>query len=253
VNFPKGAGSILIHIGICDDSADDIRILTKAIYAYDPSFRISTYSDGKSLIEDCEDDPIIFDILFIDIYMPGLNGIKTAERIRTLLHDTKIIFISSSKEHYQETYDVFAFNYLVKPLNPEKLHLIMDQALVSVFAEIRQKLTFSFKNINHQIFVRDIKYLESKDKRICVYMSDGSQLVCYKKLEELLKQLPETEFVRCHQSFVVNIYYVTEMTAKYFRIGSVMINISRKYWKASKDKYFDHLFSHMDKGTDKGT
>jgi len=238
---------MILHIGICDDSPEDICVLSQALSAYDSSIRISTYRDGKSLLEECEDNLLAFDLLFIDIYMPGMNGITTAQKIRVLREDIKIIFISSSNDHYQDTYDIFAFNYIMKPLNVEKLYRIMDQALLSVFEENRQKLIVSFKNVDYQIFVRDIHYIESSSKRICVNMSDGKQVICYKKLDELEELLPEAAFVRCHQSYIVNFFYVTEMTSKYFSIGTAKISISRKYWKTAKEKYFSHLFSQMDK------
>lgn len=180
--------------------------------------------------------------------MPGLNGIATAGKIRTHLPDVKIIFISSSNEHYPEAYDVFAFNYMIKPVNPEKLRLILDQALAGMIVERRQKFFFSYRNVNYQIFVRDILYLESNEKLICFHMVNGSQLMCYTKIDDVLRQLPESSFVRCHQSYAVNIYHVTEMAGHNFRIGPDMINISRKYLKASKESYFSHLFNYLDRG-----
>jgi DNA-binding LytR/AlgR family response regulator len=68
---------------------------------------------------------------------------------------------------------------------------------------------------------------------------------CYAKLDEISKQLPGDTFIRTHQSFIVNIYHVTEVSENYFRVGSLIINISKKYLKAAKDKYFDYLFTHM--------
>ena len=250
VTFQSSRGEyfILIRIGICDDNPEDIRALSKALYAYEPSFQITTYPDGKSLLEDCEDPDLLFDLLFLDINMPGMNGIATAGKIRGHFLDVKIIFISSSNEHYPEAYDVFAFNYMIKPVNPGKLRLILDQAMAGMIVERRQKFFFSYKNVNYQIFVRDILYMESNEKLICFHMSDGSQLMCYTKIDEVLKQLPETSFVRCHQSFAVNICQVTEMAGNYFRIGPAMINISRKYLMASKEKYFTHLFNYLDRG-----
>ena len=234
-----------VQIGICDDSEEDIRTLSKALYAYDDSFQISHYNDGEALVEDCLQRKILFDILFLDIYMPGLNGIETARKIRANMKDVKIIFVSSSNEHYPEAYDVFAFNYIIKPLNPNKLNQILDQALMSITKERRQQIQFSYKATNYRILCSDILYLETRDKIIFFFMADKSTLKCYAKLDEILKQLPEESFIRCHQSFAVNIFHVTEMAENYFRIGSAVINISKRYQKVSKEKYFEYLFKHI--------
>lgn len=236
-----------IQIGICDDNKEDIKILTAALYEYDVGFQIFSYENGESLLDDCEEQTIHFDIIFLDIYMPGLNGIKTAGKIRTHMRDVKIIFISSSKEHYTESYDVFAFNYIIKPLKQEKLNHILDQAMRGIINEQRQQLSFNYKKRNYRIFYRDLLYVESRDKLIFFHMSDRNTLMCYKKLGDILKQLPEKSFIRCHQSFVVNIFHVTEMGEKYFQIDKTVINISKKYSKASKDKYFEYLFDHMNR------
>lgn len=236
-----------IQICICDDSEEDIKILSSALKAYDSSFEIFSYKDGKFLLDDWEEQKMLFDILFLDIYMPGLNGIETALRIRPKMRDAKIIFISSSNEHYPEAYDVFAFNYIIKPLNPEILNRILDQVLMNIDNLRKQQISFSYKAINYRIFCRDILYIESRDKIILFHMTDKTTLQCYSKLDDILKQLPEESFIRCHQSFAVNIFHVTEMAEKYFRISTTVINISKKYLKVSKDKYFAYLFNHMNR------
>jgi DNA-binding LytR/AlgR family response regulator len=234
-----------VQIGVCDDRADDIRVLSEALYAYDETFQISNYSDGEALLDDCFNRTILFDILFLDIYMPGLSGIQTAQKIRAIMKDVKIIFVSSSNEHYPEAYDVFAFNYLIKPLNRKKLYDVLDQALMNISQERRQQLQFCYKGISYRILCKDILYIESKDKIILFYMSDRTTLQCYSKLDDILKQLPEEIFIRCHQSFAVNILHITEMAENYFRIGPLVINISKKHRKVSKDKYYEYLFTHI--------
>ena len=237
-----------VQIGICDDNEKDIKILKEALYAYDPSFQISAYVDGESLLEDWSEHKILFDILFLDIYMPGLNGIETAGKIRAGMKDAKIIFLSSSNEYYPESYDVFAFNYMLKPLNPEKLNVILDRALADITKENQQEISFSYKTTNYRIYCKDILYIESRDKIICFHMLDRTTLQCYDKLDEILKELPEESFIRCHQSFIVNIFHVTEMANNHFRIDPAVISISKKYLKESKDKYFSYLFAHMNRG-----
>lgn len=236
-----------IQIGICDDRAEDIRALSEALYTYDDTFKILDYRDGESLLKDCLQKNILFDILFLDIYMPGLNGIETAIKIRACMKDLKIIFISSSNEHYPEAYDVFAFNYLIKPLKQEKLNRVLDQVFMNINneEERRRKIKFSYKGINYHVLFRDILYIESRDKIILFHIEGRPTLQCYDKLEVILKQLPEESFIRCHQSFAVNIFHVTEMGKNHIIIGPDVINISQKYQKASKDKYFEYLFKHM--------
>lgn len=236
-----------VQIGICDDCADDIGRLSEALYQYDDSFQVSRYTDGKYLLEDCSQHEIIFDIIFLDIYMPGLNGIEIAGKIRSVLKDVIIVFVSSSNEHYPEAYDVFAFNYIVKPLQQEKLNRVLDQALLTLSKEHGRQIQISYKGVNHRINCREILYLESRDKTIYFHLADRTTLQCYTKMDDILKQLPEESFIRCHQSFAVNIFHVGEMAEKHFRIKTTTISISKKYQKSSKDKYFNYLFTHMNK------
>lgn len=237
-----------LQIGICDDRAEDIRTLSEALYAYDNSFHILYYSDGESLLEEYLQRKRLFDILFLDIYMPKQSGIEVARLVRASMRDVKIIFISSSNEHYHEAYDVFAFNYLIKPVNHEKLNRVLDQALMDIRNQRRQQIHIRYKGTSYRIFCIDILYIESNDKMIYFHMSNGTTLQCYGKIDEVFKQLPEDSFLRCHQSFVVNLFHVSEIDESNFRIGRAVIRMSKKYQKASKDKYFEYLFTHMNKG-----
>jgi DNA-binding LytR/AlgR family response regulator len=237
-----------IQIAICDDSIEDIRSLSEALYVYDDSFQIFSYTDGESLTGDCLENERLFDILFLDIYMPGLNGIETAGRIRASNKEVKIIFISSSNEHYPEAYDVFAFNYIIKPLKHEKLKGILDQAMNGIIKERQQQICLNYKGKTFRVFCRDILYIESRDKTICIHRTDRSIVHCYAKMDDILKKLPVESFIRCHQSFAVNILHIDEIMDNYFRISLDVINISKKYHKAAKEKYFSYLFTHLNRG-----
>ena len=238
-----------VRIGVCDDNAMDVQLLTEALYKYNAALQITTYANGSTLLEEWSEHKTIIDILFIDIYMPGLSGIETAARIRASMKDIIIIFVSSSDEHYPEAFNVFAFNYLLKPVNQQTLNRVLDQALNDLTKERRRQIVFNYKGTTYRVPCRDILYIESSDKMICFHLADKSVLQCYAKLDEILKQLPEDSFIRCHQSFAVNVFHVSEMTENHFRIDPHFINISKKYLKSSKDKYFAYLFSHMNRRT----
>lgn len=239
---------MMIRIAICDDTEKDIELLSRDLITYDPSFEIITFTNGETLIDEFMDSETDIDILFLDIYMPGIDGVKTAQKIRGTRKDIKIIFISSSKDHYPQAYEVFAFNYILKPFDKEKLFSVLDRAMDEVRREHSHKIRFSYKSTVYSVDCRDILYIESRDKLILFHLADGSTLQCYEKLDGIAKELPEQSFIRCHQSFIVNNSYITEMGGNYFRVGQVVINISKKHLKPAKDQYYTYLFSHMSRG-----
>lgn len=237
-----------IKIAICDDAVEDIQLLSDALFAYDSSFDITAYTNGETLIDEFMDADLSVDILFLDIYMPRIDGVATAQKIRTRYLDIKIIFLSSSKDHYPQAYEVFAFNYILKPFEREQLYRVLERALDEIGKERGHKIRFSYKSAVYSVDCRNVLYLESRDKLILLHLSDGGILRRYGKLDEIIRELPEQSFLRCHQSFIVNISHITEMGQNYFRVGHILIRISRKYIKSSKDQYYAHLFTCMDGG-----
>lgn len=237
-----------IHITICDDSPEDISRLSGALRAYDPAFEITSFTDGRVLLDELDGTGFSADILFLDIYMPGIDGIEAARKIRAQKQDVKIIFVSASREHYPQAYEVFAFNYLVKPFEKEQLERVLDRVIREIKLENGHKIRFRYKSALHTVNCRDILYLESSDKRILLHLTDGGALQRYGKLDDIAGELPDGAFIRCHQSFIVNAAHIRELGEGYFRVGQALIGISKKHAKSAKEQYYAYLFSHMDKG-----
>jgi DNA-binding LytR/AlgR family response regulator len=235
-----------IKIGICDDSAEDIRLLAAELIEYDPSVEITSYTNGQFLVDDLVESQVVFDLLFLDIYMPGMTGIEIAQRIHDSSKHSKIIFISSSIDHYSEAFSVFAFNYITKPIDRGTLVRILDQAMKGILIERRQTISFTYKSESYRVFCRDVMCLESVNKLLVFHMANGEVLQCYGKLNELLTKFPAVAFIRCHQSYAVNLFYINKMGEHYFQIGETLINISKRCLKESKEKYLGFLFSRMD-------
>lgn len=235
-----------IKIAVCDDAKEDIELLSSALLAYDPTFEIVAYTNGNTLVDDFLDCSPSVDILFLDIYMPGIDGIKTAREIRSKFKDIIIIFLSSSKDHYSQAYEVFAFNYILKPFDRERLYTVLARAIEEIHKQSGHKICFSYKSTVHTVNCRDIQYLESVNRLLLFHLADASAPQCYGKLDEIIKKLPERLFIRCHQSFIVNASAVTEMGENYFRVGQVVIGISKRYLKPAKDQYYTYLFTHLD-------
>jgi DNA-binding LytR/AlgR family response regulator len=234
-----------IKIAICDDNTEDSAQLSDALLDYDPLLQITTFTSGKMLMDEILEDHFYADLLFLDIYMPEMDGILTARNIRSKLKDVKIIFYSSSKDHYSQAYEVFAFNYIEKPFLKERLYAVLDRAFEELRKEKSYKISIQYKGAVQTVDYRDILYIESNNKMLLFHLADGNVPQCYGKLDKIMNKIPEQLFIRCHQSFLVNLSHVTEMKENYLRIGQAIISISRKYGKSAKEKYYTYLFSDM--------
>jgi DNA-binding LytR/AlgR family response regulator len=233
---------------ICDDIERDVEQLSEFLLAYDHSFEIIVYNSGEALIDDFLNSDEDADIVFLDIHMPGIDGVETAKMIRRKNEDIRIIFITSSKEYYQQAFEVFASNYILKPLNKDRLYTVLDRVLDEIRKDHSQKISIRYRSSIHNVDCRHILYIESQDKLITFYMSDGSNLQCYSKLDDVENELPEQTFIRCHKSFIVNAAHIDEMADNFFIVGDVKINISKNRMKSTKDKYYSYLFSRMGRG-----
>ncbi|MEL7609319.1 MAG: LytTR family DNA-binding domain-containing protein [Bacillota bacterium] len=234
-----------IKITICDDVQEDIAALSAALHEYDPSFEIVPFTSGRALIDETAESGFSADILFLDIYMPGIDGIQTARELRARYKDLKIIYLSSSKEHYPQAYEVFALNYILKPLDRERLYAVLERALDELRREDGHKIRVQYKGATRSFDGKDVLYVESRDKQLVFHLAGDGAVRCYGKLDELVRDLPERSFIRCHQSFLVNMAHISEMGDACFRIGKTMLNISRKHLKSAKEQYYAYLFSRM--------
>lgn len=155
-----------IKIAICDDRVEDRRVLSEALSDYDPLFKITIFTSGRMLMEEILENRFAAELLFLDIYMPDMDGILTAKCIRNKIKDVKIVFYSSSKEHYPQAYEVFAFNYIEKPLNRERLYSVLDRAFEELRKDKEYKISIQYKGTVQTIDYRDIFYIESNNKML---------------------------------------------------------------------------------------
>jgi two-component SAPR family response regulator len=126
----------MIRIAVCDDDSEELKTISSCVSKYvkelDIPFKISTFSEGQDLIENINSSKESFDIIFLDIYMKFSNGIDIAKNIREFDEECKIIFITSSREHAVDSYDVRALYYILKPINEDKLGEAINIAIESV-------------------------------------------------------------------------------------------------------------------------
>ena len=239
----------MINIAICDDTYEEVEIISsyvsKNLEDLNISFKISTFSEGQDLIEQMSSSRQNFDIIFLDIYMEFSNGIDIARKIREFDKECKIIFITSSKDHAIDGYEVRALNYILKPINEEKLNDAIKIAIESLDKE-NHKVVIRNKKGNYKILYKDILYAESKARVVNIYLKSSEVISFYSKLDDFIKTLQDERFLKCHKSFAVNMDYVLKIeNNSIFMNNNITIPISSSNIVGIKDSYFNYLLKEI--------
>lgn len=233
---------MVLKIAVCDDVAADMQRLISLIKTEDSYCQCTAYKSGEMLLWDVENGSC-FDIFFLDIFMEGMSGVETAKRIRIADPNALLIFVSSSSDFYRESYDLYAFNYLIKPLTGDKLTEVLRRAIQHLGKDTNQVVRFYFNNSLHRVSCSQILYLTSDKHLVNFHLINGETLKSYGKMDDFVSQLPEKIFLRCHQSYMVNLKHVTGMTISEFILGPLKVPISRKYSVNAREKYQEFMFA----------
>ncbi len=235
----------MLRIAICDDEEkcllDTKRMLEKWSAATSSQLEIDCFDNGDTLIR--ESNIVQYDIVFLDIIMPLLNGMDTAKELRGRDKTVKIIFLTSSPEFALQSYSVKATDYCLKPITYQRLKEIMDDC-AAVKCQEPENLTLKTVGGYQKIYLHDIEYIEAQNKRVFFFLGSGKVLEVVQPLYTFETELSVSKgFFKCHRSYLVylpNVDYFnnTEIKTKSGR----HIPIARGYGKALQDTYFSIMF-----------
>lgn len=234
----------MLKIAVCDDTQAFLTETQQMIWQWPKGANrvsLSLFSDADALIEAHKTDA--FDIIFLDVVMPLLNGIDAAAEIRKQDRSVKIVFLSVSPEFAVDSYTVKADNYLLKPVSKQKLFACLDE-IQEELLETARAITVKSTAAVHRIRLQDIEYLESQGKLVLFYLHDGRTLHGNEPLYAYEKSLlPEDGFFKCHRSYLVNLNKIRTYTHKEITMNSgARIPISRNCQKEFETAYFTTLF-----------
>ncbi|MCI8335211.1 MAG: response regulator transcription factor [Lachnospiraceae bacterium] len=234
---------ICLNIAICDDCSQDALLLASCINGH--KFRI--YSDTESLLKDVEKEKITYDLYLLDIYIDNsMNGIELAKRLRTLDPEAVICFISSSDAFYREAYDLYAVQYLIKPIQAEALEQLFGRVSQNLSRSKEQSLSFKWRGQTGSIPYHKILFISSREHALYIHCKDGTVQECRGKLSEIEKQVCGDVFLRCHQSFLVNMYQADRLSGNELMVSGYSVPISRRYYGDVKRRYQEILFEGVE-------
>ncbi len=220
----------MLRIAICDDeiSARDLLWMKlKKILREKEEEIVYDFSSGSSAVNWIRKHPGEIDLLFLDVEMEGINGMKTAEAIREFDDNLLIVFVTGYADYVFDGYGVGALDYLMKPVKEEKLRAVMNRVRGKFFQEARQYFTVKNVEGTYRFACKDILYFYSEKRKVNLVTRQGVYGF-YDKLDEVESRLGE-DFVRIHQRYLVNARAVEHVSGAQVELGDVCLSISRAY------------------------
>lgn len=205
----------MLQIAICDDEKvvrDTLLSMSRDMLAQaGEDAQTALFSDGDSLCRACEAGAA-FDLILLDIKMEGLDGMAAAKRIRACDGKALIVFITSSAEYVFHGYEVRAFRYILKPELSHSFPLVFRESLDELLHKQEDRFCFQFDGEAVAVPLCDIRYFES-DRRVLLIHTANHTYKTYRKLDEVEQVLKKKDFVRCHQSFLINARMIQKVGA----------------------------------------
>ncbi len=190
----------LVRLAVCDDDRIMVEYISDKLREYYGECEINKYKDGESLLADSRRQ--LFDALFLDIDMPGMDGMELAEKIRKGNKYVKIIFVTNKDNLVYKALKYIPFRYIRKNYFDEEFSEAVE-ALKKSIAESNHTVMFNTKSGDICIKVRDIIYAEVFDHTVKVHLQNDT-FETWKTLDSLEKEILNFGFIRIHKSFLVN-------------------------------------------------
>lgn len=168
-----------------------------------------------------------YDILFLDILMPGINGMDAAKRIRKRDEDVVLVFITSLAQYAITAYDVGALDYLLKPLAYESFELKFSRVLRRVESRTGVYLTLNLASGLKRVSTRDIFYVEVENHNLHYHTRKG-EIVVRGTMQRAEQELEAHQFAKCNHWYLVNLIHVTEVGKTTVTVAGQKLEMSRR-------------------------
>lgn len=233
-----------MRIAICDDDSLMLEQLQKYIKAYFEKTgmkcpEIACFSDGESLLTDKEEK----DILFLDIEMPGINGIFVGNELKRQNQNIIIFIVTSYSEYLDDAMRFHVFRYLSKPLDIHRFFRNMKEA-VSLYNTITIKVPIETKQGVYTLPASAVIMVESLGRKVIVH-STARDFESIYPLQYWSGLLPKNCFFQTHRSFIVNFEHITDFdhTLIHMEGGLFSAYLTKRKYRAFKEAYLLYLES----------
>lgn len=205
----------MIKIAICDDEERAValheRIVKSSLQTSGSGYEITTYTQGRNLLYDITDDGFFYDLILLDIEMPGISGMEIPQQIKGFLPNVKIIFVTSHTEYAIDAFELSIFRYVPKNNLESKLIAAVTDAAKLIELEAGQEYKIHTANRMEKIPYKDIFYIQRDGKNASIVSIAGTSKV-RKSLQQVFDELNTPEFIFVDRSYIVNIIQIMKIS-----------------------------------------
>ena len=231
----------MIRIAILEDEApvreDLAGYLRRYTRQYGTKFEVSLFADGDEILEDYRPN---WDIILLDVEMPRLDGMTTAERIRKLDSEVILIFITNMAQYAIRGYAVDAMDYILKPVPYFAFSQQLQKAIRRLDKRAKAYLTVPVEGGFRRVDLSGVYYLESVGHKVRLYTEDG-EWTAPGSLRQYEETLADKQFARCNSGYLVNLAQVRGMQDGMVLVGPHSLQISRPRRKAFVEALTDYV------------
>lgn len=231
----------MIKVAICDDDCLTRNSLAAMLrQEYGSVMEIFLYEEAEQLLKIWEMEKKQEDIVLMDIRFARTDGISVAKKLQERYRKVRIIFITGYIDYATEIFRAEPIFFLTKPISRDRLTEAVEKALARIKEERRQQISLSMKGCIMRVDVNEIRYIESNKRTSYIYREED-KIVLNRKLGELERQLPDS-FLRCHQSFLVNMRYIRSFTGREIELADGRkIPVSRPKQSVARESFLRYL------------
>lgn len=227
-----------LNVAICEDDSGDAGLLSDMIRRGGLYCNIDYFTDAECLLAKARISK--YDLFLLDIYLGGMSGIELARRIRAKNDKCELVFTTVSDAHALEGFEVGALQYLVKPLDAQKVAEMCNRFIRIIDRRDLHFITVVVDRLDVKVHYRDICHIEAFDK-YCKIHTPTEVIETYTTMAKMLEKLPNPPFLRCHRSHVVNMDHVRDMESNFVMDNGDIVPISRPELEEAKNAYMKYL------------
>lgn len=239
----------MLHIAVCDDDMSAVQshrlIAEDCLRQCGSAGEIVTYTDSDNLLYDITEDKFFFDLILLDIEMPGSSGMELAEKIKPCLPDVKIIFITSHIEYAIDAFELSIFRYVPKEDTGKRLPAAIVDAVKLIALQDGRTYTIRTNSRLEKIPYKEIYYIERDGKNASITTADGISRV-RKSLQQVYAELDAEEFIYIDRGCIANMIHIMQVKDGMVVLkNGVSLPVSRSHLREVKEQINTYWGTHI--------